>query len=42
MGGPKGLIDTQTSVRGMVSVIDTLTAEQSGKFLNYDGQVIPW
>ena len=26
----------------IVSVIDTLTAEQSGKFLNYDGQVIPW
>jgi NAD(P)-dependent dehydrogenase (short-subunit alcohol dehydrogenase family) len=42
MGGPNGLIDTQTSVQGMVSVIDTLTAEQSGGFLNYDGQVIPW
>lgn len=42
MGGPNGLIDTQTSVQGMVSVIDSLTAEQSGGFLNYDGQVIPW
>ena len=42
MGGPNGLIDTKTSVQGMVSVIDNLTDEQSGQFLNYDGQVIPW
>ena len=42
MGGPNGLIDTKTSVKGMVSVIDNITDEQSGQFLNYDGRVIPW
>jgi len=42
MGGPNGLIDTKTSVQGMVSVIDNITDEQSGQFLNYDGRVIPW
>jgi hypothetical protein len=25
-----------------VSVIDNITDEQSGQFLNYDGRVIPW
>ena len=42
MGGPNALIDTQTSVTGMVSVIDGLDSKDSGKFYNYDGSVIPW
>ena len=42
MGGPNALIDTQTSVRGMISVIDNLTLQDSGKFYNYDGKPIPW
>jgi len=42
MGGPNALIDTATSVSGMLAVIDNLTAAGSGHFYNYDGQQIPW
>ncbi|MDC1296434.1 SDR family oxidoreductase [Alphaproteobacteria bacterium] len=42
MGGPNALIDTKTSVKGMVEVIDSLTLKNSGKFYNYDGSSIPW
>lgn len=42
MGGPNALIDTNTSVSGMIQVIDGLTSKRSGGFYNYDGKVIPW
>lgn len=42
MGGPNALIDTNTSVKGMLKVIDGLNQQQSGGFYNYDGTVIPW
>lgn len=42
MGGPNGLIDVQTSVSGMMGVIDGLGPENSGEFFNYDGSLIPW
>lgn len=42
MGGPNALIDTKTSVAGMLTVIDKLDAEGSGSFFNYDGSIIPW
>jgi NAD(P)-dependent dehydrogenase (short-subunit alcohol dehydrogenase family) len=42
MGGSNALIDARESVSGMRSVIDGLTLEQSGRFLNYDGNEIPW
>ena len=42
MGGANALIDTQTSVSGMVAVIDKLTSADSGRFYNYDGNSIPW
>lgn len=42
MGGPNGLIDTATSVRGLRQVIEHLTCEQSGQFIAYDGKPIPW
>lgn len=42
MGGPNGLIDTQTSVRGLRQVIAQLDTHQSGHFIAYDGQEIPW
>ncbi len=42
MGGPNGLIDVETSVTGLTSVIDNLSAENSGGFFNYDGNIIPW
>ena len=42
MGGPDGLIDTNTSVSGMIKVIDSLEQSLSGSFFNYDGTEIPW
>lgn len=42
MGGPNGLIDTATSVAGMLGVIEGATPEQSGQFLGYDGSRIDW
>ena len=42
MGGPNALIDTTTSVAGQIKVLNQLTKDQSGLFLNYDGSVIPW
>ena len=42
MGGPNGLINTQTSVNGLRIVINSLTIENSGKFIAYDGKEIAW
>jgi NAD(P)-dependent dehydrogenase (short-subunit alcohol dehydrogenase family) len=42
MGGPNALISTHESARGIVRVIESLTLEQSGSFLDYRGQVVPW
>ena len=42
MGGPNALIDTKTSVSGMIQVIDKLNPQNSGSFFNYDGSIIPW
>lgn len=42
MGGPNALIDTRTSVAGMMKVIEDLNLENSGSFFNYDGSLIPW
>lgn len=42
MGGPNALITTQQSVSGMRAVIDKLTTHNSGRFIAYDGQEIPW
>jgi NAD(P)-dependent dehydrogenase (short-subunit alcohol dehydrogenase family) len=42
MGGPNALIDTKTSVGGMLQVIDGLDQSSSGSFFNYDGSIIPW
>uniref|UniRef100_L2FDG6 Aflatoxin biosynthesis ketoreductase nor-1 n=1 Tax=Colletotrichum fructicola (strain Nara gc5) TaxID=1213859 RepID=L2FDG6_COLFN len=37
-----GAITVETSVGGMVKVIDGATKEVSGKFKNYDGTDLPW
>lgn len=42
MGGDNGLIDTDTSVGGMVKVIENLNLENSGRFIAYDGVEVPW
>ncbi len=42
MGGPGALIDVGESVAGMRAVIDGVEAEDSGRFLGYRGESIPW
>jgi NAD(P)-dependent dehydrogenase (short-subunit alcohol dehydrogenase family) len=42
MGGPNALIDTNTSVSGMMGVIASLSQSETGSFFNYDGSIIPW
>jgi len=42
MGGKSALIDTHTSVQGMLNVILTSTEEHSGFMFGYDGKKIPW
>jgi NAD(P)-dependent dehydrogenase (short-subunit alcohol dehydrogenase family) len=42
MGGDSALINTNTSVTGMTNVIENLTPEQSGQFINFDGTKLTW
>jgi NAD(P)-dependent dehydrogenase (short-subunit alcohol dehydrogenase family) len=40
--GQLNLIRPAESVAGMRNIIENLTAEQAGRFINYDGAEIPW
>ena len=42
MGGSGAAIDVETSAEGMVRVIDALDMKNSGAYLAYDGNAIPW
>jgi NAD(P)-dependent dehydrogenase (short-subunit alcohol dehydrogenase family) len=42
MGGPNALITPAESVAGMRKIINGLIPADSGKFLAYDGQIVPW
>lgn len=42
MGGSSAPLTPKESVRGIRRVLDALRQEDSGKFLSYDGTVIPW
>ncbi|WP_026970324.1 SDR family oxidoreductase [Aliagarivorans marinus] len=42
MGGPRALIDTQTSAQGMAQQIEQLTPQTSGSFVDYSGKAVPW
>lgn len=42
MGGARAPLDAPASVSGMVAVIDGLSPDDTGRFLNYDGSGIPW
>ncbi len=42
MGGPDAPLRADESVRGMLQVIDRLSPEQSGQFLDFQGKDIPW
>jgi NAD(P)-dependent dehydrogenase (short-subunit alcohol dehydrogenase family) len=42
IGGPKGELDVTTSIAGLRQVIESLSKETAGKFLQYDGKELPW
>lgn len=42
MGGKDAEIDAADAVRGLLAVIHGLRPEQSGQFLDYRGQPLPW
>jgi NAD(P)-dependent dehydrogenase (short-subunit alcohol dehydrogenase family) len=42
MGGPDAEIRVEDSVEGMLRVIDNMTPEQNGAFLDWQGQPLPW
>ena len=42
MGGKNAELDIETSVRGMLRVVENLTAADSGKFIAWDGRELPW
>ena len=42
MGGDSALLSAAESASGLLQVIDHLTAEQSGRFLDWQGDPLPW
>lgn len=42
MTAGQGLIDTRTSVRGLIEIVDALTLEQTGRFTHQNGEPLPW
>jgi len=42
MGGASARLSTEESVAGMLDVIAGLSPEDTGRFLAYDGQELPW
>ncbi len=42
MGGSAAPVPPEQSVRGMLRIIDGLTAEQSGHVFDFQGREIPW
>lgn len=42
MGGPNAMIEVEESVAGLRRVLADIRLADSGRFLNYDGQEIPW
>ena len=42
MGGSNALITAEHSVSAMRTVLENLSAEQSGGFINFDGSTIAW
>lgn len=42
MGGAKAKLTPEQSVQGLLRVVDTLTLDDAGKFLQWDGSPHPW
>ncbi len=42
MGGSMAPVSLFESVNGMMDVLETQTLDNSGRFIQYDGQLLPW
>ena len=42
MGGPNGLLDAKESINGIRSVLETIGLQDTGSFIDYTGEKIPW
>lgn len=42
LGGPSAQLTPEQSIKGMKKVIDGLKPEDSGKFWNHEGAIVPW
>ncbi|MGR5176279.1 SDR family oxidoreductase [Vibrio parahaemolyticus] len=42
MGGPNALISTTESANGLFQVIEHAVIDDSGRFINYSGEMLPW
>lgn len=42
LAGAKGMVELNFSVQHMIETIDKLTLKDSGHFIDYDGNVLPW
>lgn len=42
MGGSAAPVPPEQSIRGMLRIVDGLTAEQSGRMFDFQGREIPW
>lgn len=42
MGGPNAQLTPEQSITGMRKVMDGLKPEDTGKFWNHDGEIVPW
>lgn len=42
MGGEEGPLEPEESIAGIIKIITNATSADSGKFLRYNGEEIPW
>ena len=42
MGGKGAMVEPDISISGMLEVLARLKMGDSGKFLRFDGSVVPW
>ena len=42
MGGDRAPVEIPDSVSGMREVVEDLTTDTSGRFIQFDGEVLPW
>ena len=42
MGGDRAPVEIPDSVSGMRKVVEALTIDTSGRFIQFDGEGLPW